>query len=861
MLTAGSRLGPYEIVAPAGQGGMGEVYRARDTRLDRTVAIKLLADASAPHLRDRLQAEARAISALEHPNICALYDVGDNYLVMQYVDGPTLAGRLASEHLPIDDALAVALQIASGLEAAHERGIVHRDLKPSNIKFDADGRAKILDFGLAKALAPAFADVSASPTHLAATEAGTILGTAAYMSPEQARGKPVDKRADIWAFGCVVFEMLAGRRAFDGDTATDVLASVVRSEPDWQLLRDETPQRVRVLLRRCLQKDAARRLRDIGDARLELEDAIAEVDDIAPASAPRGQSAALAWTVAALSLAAAFATFLILRPRADTRPPMRFSAVTNLAGVEAQPTLSPDGRSVAFVSNRDGQWDVYVGLVTGGSLIRVTNDPNLEARPRWSPDGLRLAYARLNDDGLFDVWTVPALGGTPRRIVRGAREAAWSPVGGSLAYTARGAIWMSDAAGGNPRQVTYPDLPRRDTQPAFSHDGRLLAYARRTDGPYGEIFVTDLEGGRTVQRTSDHVLAMSPAWSPDDRFIYFASTRGGTMNIWKMPARSGESEQITVGQGDDAEFDLSLDGRRLVYSSYRQNVNLAEMSIDPPDSRLKWLTTDAARGESAPRYSPDGRRIAYFSNRAGAERESIWVMDADGSNATRLVEDEYVNTFPRWTADGQAVLFHSVKPEDRDASRWTRLLRRVALNGGAPEIVSSGRPSGAPWGDVGRDDRILSRLDADAAEILDPRTGQRTQIRGVGAAPVWSPDGQRVASLIYPETGAPADAGAWITSLGGERRQLFKGWVVACNWMGADDLLVLEGKPDLTSVLWRIDMAGARTRIASGVSMRYPYTTTGGFLQRFDVHPDRRRIVLEVNEFLEADISMIENVR
>src|SRR5882762_3719083 len=285
-LSNGTRLGPYEILAPIGAGGMGEVYKARDTRLDRVVAVKLCA----AQFNERFEREARAVAALNHPNICTLHDVGPNYLVMEYIEGPTLAGPI-----PLAEALPIARQIAEALEAAHEKGIIHRDLKPANIKLTADGKVKVLDFGLAavaQAARPVSSDPANSPTlTISATLAGAILGTAGYMSPEQARGVPVDKRADIWAYGVVLYEILTGREMFSGETVSDTLAAVLRADSDWSALPSETPAPIRRLLRRCLERDRKKRLPDIADARIEIDEALNSPPEqsVAPAAVPRTQ--------------------------------------------------------------------------------------------------------------------------------------------------------------------------------------------------------------------------------------------------------------------------------------------------------------------------------------------------------------------------------------------------------------------------------------------------------------------------------------------------------------------------------------------------------------------------------------------
>ena len=406
-LAQGTKIGAYEVTGTLGSGGMGEVYRARDSRLERSVALKVLPAAFAADADRmmRFEREARLLASLNHPNIASIYGFeesnGARALVIELVEGPTLAERIAQGAIPIDELLCLTKQIAEGLEYAHERGIVHRDLKPANIKITPDGTVKILDFGLAKALEgdPASIDISSSPTlSRMTTHAGVILGTAAYMSPEQARGKNADRRTDIWAFGCVLYESLTGHQAFSGETVTDVLAALVKTEPDWSQLPSKTPASISRLLQRCLKKDVRQRLQAIGDARVAIEEELsgagspvaipgpAQVSPVAaePHSALRRSLpwlAALACAViAVVSTAGYFA-------RAPKNNALHFSAVTNFGGVQAQPALSPDGHSVALVANRGGHYDIYVGLINGGNLVQVTNDPNLKSRPVWSRDG------------------------------------------------------------------------------------------------------------------------------------------------------------------------------------------------------------------------------------------------------------------------------------------------------------------------------------------------------------------------------------------------------------------------------------------------------------------------------------------
>ena len=361
-----TRVGPYEIVSPLGAGGMGEVYRARDTRLNREVAIKVLHTHAATDAERmaRFNREAQLLASLNHPNIGAIYGLEDalgaQALVMELVEGPTLAERIARGRLAVPDSVAIAIQIAQALEVAHERGIIHRDLKPANIKVTADGTVKVLDFGLAKALDPPTAlDTNAlnSPTLSAhATHAGIILGTAAYMAPEQARGLPVDRRADVWAFGCVLFEMLTGQRPFAGDTVTDTMAAVLSREPEWSSLPEATPDGVRRLLKRCLTKDVKRRLRDLSDARLDLEETIDEPVQRPATAGGASRRERVAWGAAVALLAVIAAGFGARSFRAATPPAEMRVEITTLPGIDAVSiAISPDGQKVVFVGAPSGQ--------------------------------------------------------------------------------------------------------------------------------------------------------------------------------------------------------------------------------------------------------------------------------------------------------------------------------------------------------------------------------------------------------------------------------------------------------------------------------------------------------------------------
>ena len=409
-LRAGARFGPYEVLELLGAGGMGEVYRAHDHKLGRDVALKMLPEAfrSDADRLARFEREARALAALNHSNIAMIYGIEEfrgggssdpptTALVLELIEGETLADRLVRGPIRLGEALAIARQIGDALDTAHERGIVHRDLKPANIKVTSDGLVKVLDFGLAKAMDSAASnawsavDLSHSPTMaVGATHSGVILGTAAYMSPEQARGKDVDKRTDIWAFGCVLYEMLTGRVAFPGETLSDMIVAILDRAPDWSALPAGMPATLSRLLRRCLEKDARRRLRDIGDARFDLEE-ISAASDLPLASGAASQS---------------------------TRN-VEFQRLTDVEGLKESPAISPDGKMVAFVAMVGGKRQIWIRLLAGGAVLQLTRDDVDHLHPRWAPDSSTLIYFTPTASELEDgtIWEIGALGGWPRRIV------------------------------------------------------------------------------------------------------------------------------------------------------------------------------------------------------------------------------------------------------------------------------------------------------------------------------------------------------------------------------------------------------------------------------------------------------------
>lgn len=869
-LESGIRLGAYEIIALIGAGGMGEVYRARDTRLGRSVAIKVLPDAFERDRErlDRFAREAKVLASLNHPHIAAIYDFEHSsdvpMLVMELVDGPTLAD-VSGSPMPLTEALPIAKQVCDALEYAHERGIVHRDLKPANVKITPDGAVKLLDFGLAKALDDQIAhrDLASSPTITdIATRDGIILGTAAYMSPEQAKGKSADRRSDIWAFGCLFFEMLAAHQAFAGESIADTLASVLKTEPNWSRLPPRTPFAIRTLIQRCLKKDPKSRLQAIGDARIVIEEAISapDKDDALPfpTQARPIWRRSLPWTAGfltgALLAGIAFLIFALGKPHPSA---MHFRAITNFSGVQSHPALSPDGRSVAFVSNKDGHYNIYVGLLNGANPVKITDDPNLKNSPCWSPDGTEIAYARLNDSGIWDIWKVPALGGTSRRFVLNASDPAWSHDGRWLAYrrSTTSGIWISDASGQNGRELAPAQNGLfGNSGPRFSPDGRKVAYAASLGGPRGELEIVDIDSGKVRRLTHDDAYVLSPAWSADGQSIYFASSRGGTLNIWKIAEKGGKPEQITTGQGDDTQLDISADGKRIVFSTFRSNANLAELDLGPGGQKSpRLLVNDLARSQYAPAYSPDGKHLAYFSTLKGVENEDIWLANSDGSNPVPLVQDSVPGIFPRWTPDSAHLVYVALQGGHQ--------IRRISISGGAPEILLSNVSDATP--DVGPDGRVLFSGPHGGVQTLSSQKAQTLVTLPSDMNPGilrWSPDRQSIAFRVDPKEEGDPRAGVWAFDRNGPPRQIFRGWIAWYVWGPGNEIYVIQAKPDAQGVLWKVDRSGRNlTRIPVSIPLPFDYWYVVP-LTEFDISPDGHRLAFTAPQVLQANIGMLDNI-
>ena len=833
------QIGPYQVVAKLGEGGMGVVYRARDARLNREVALKVLPPAFAedPTRMARFEREAQLLASLNHPRIAAIYGVEESgatrALVMELVEGPTLAERIgraapsgrskaasgsaaasgakpasagaASGHargpgLPVDEALPIAQQIAEALEYAHEHGVIHRDLKPANIKVTPEGDVKVLDFGLAKAMGPdeASTDVSNSPTlSLAMTQAGFILGTAAYMAPEQAKQKQVDRRADIWAFGCVLFEMLTGKMAFHGESISDTLAEIIKGEPDWNALPAETPPSVQRLLRRCLIKDPKQRLRDIGDARIAIEEtlsgAAAETEGAGTAGEIAASSStvrrALPWALGAVTvLLAGLAAWLLLQPKAP-RNVIRFSIASpeNTEFVYGgEGSISPDGRTLAFVAQSGPEQPPMLWLRRFDSLTAV-EVPGTEGAflPFWSPDS---QWIGLEAGGKLE--KVAVAGGPVQTLCNeGILGATWSR-DGVILFSSEGHLYRVSDTGGTPAPVLAPGPTEQYWYPQFLPDGRhFLFLINEGSASQGFVAVGSLDSSSVqhlMQASSDTIYA-SPGYlfyreqsalmaRPFDagalRFTgpavpiaqnvgefsgphygYFFVSSGDVLAYQTQPNtatnqmtwfnRAGQ-KLGTVGQPEIyTNPALSADGTRLAVGVGE----LGKTAIWVYDlkrgtaSRLTFNPTD----ETNPLLTPDGRRILFSSNRSGAY--GIYQIAADGLGSTQKIFQPVTDqaAIDDVTADGKYALYDTAS-DPRSIQLWVLPL----TGGGQPFPFVQGHNSGAANGQFSPNGRYVaySSNETGNAEVYVqtfPQQTGRWQISAAGGTqPMWRHDGKEL---------------------------------------------------------------------------------------------------------------------
>ena len=701
MLRPGSRFSVFEVHSLLGSGGMGDVFRARDTRLGRDVALKILRSevaADAEHV-DRFAREARALAALNHPGIAAIYDIvevdGTRALVLEYVEGETLEQRLRGGALPIREAATIAVAIAGALDAAHDRGLVHRDLKPANIKITSSGDVKLLDFGIAKALLDREGDAAATVT---GTEHGVVIGTAAYMSPEQARGHAVDKRTDVWAFGCVLFEMVTGRAAFGGETRSDSIARTLTSDPDWETLPAHTPPSITRVLQRCLQKDPKQRLRGLGGLELAFDQLEAPASPTA-----RARPVAAMIALAALAIIAA-AGWIVLRPATPVSDasPIRFEVPpsTRFAG-SGSFALSPDGRRIVFIgTGADGRfrmWERSLDSLETRPISGTEGGVAANSTLFWSPDGRSIGFysdgsvRRISRDGgeVQVVCKVPGVG------VGGS----WNTADDIVVGNTNGGLVRCPASGGEATRVTDGGSNADGTAsrglhmfPVFLRDGQRLLYFKvsRVDPSGNGLYVADL---RLPPDRQSNTRVLETGFSAryvvtgsGEERILFVRNRGVWSAAFNSDRLAVEGEPIQLATSvqtfrDGAAFDAN--GRVFVYRG------------GAPDYQLVWrnragdeLGTAGEPGSyTGVALSPDGTRIALTrENKLNRSDQDLWIVDVGRNTTARLTSDPLPESSPAWSADGQSVVFAAGHD---DADVLTR-----PVNGGAQQVLLKGGKRG-----------------------------------------------------------------------------------------------------------------------------------------------------------------------
>ncbi len=864
-LSARSRLGPYEIVAPLGAGGMGEVYRARDTRLDRDVAIKVLPSelSSDDDRLKRFEKEARAVSSLNHPNIVTIYEVeridSTSFIVMELVEGKTLREVIADGPLPIRKLLGLGVQIAEGLARAHASGITHRDLKPENVMVGKDGLVKILDFGLAKLARPDLegGQPTQTPTVSAGTRPGIVMGTVGYMSPEQASGHPVDFRSDQFSFGSILYEMVIGRRAFLRPTAAETLTAIIREEPESiGTASPETPLPLRWIVERCLAKDPEERYastkdlaRDLASVRNHLSEATSAAESLT-VSAPSRRRAWITAVVAAAVVVALGATAWSLR-RSMWQNPLagaRFSRFTSWEGSELDASVSSDGKFVAFLADRDGAFDAWVGQVGSGEFLNLTKGrfPTLANtivhNVGFSDDGAHVWFRIHSPDGKqHSVWLVPTIGGAPRVFLPNAVEAAWSPNHDRIVYYAPAAgdpIFIADRNGGNARKICADKPGVHQHYVTWSSDGRFLYFVRGIPPDEMDVWRVSSAGGVAERLTHHNSRVAYPRFLNDRTLIYTAMREDGSgSGLYAIDVEKRIPHPVSAGLEEYVSVGASADGQRLVATVANPvrdlwTVPITDHVVDESSvSQFKtptvraaaprfgrdyllylgskgaadglWKLKDGSETElwkgseggvvSAPAVSPDGTQISFVVRSEGRGR--LHLMASDGTGVHRVAESLEVRGAPSWSPDGKWI---AVAGSEGKANP----LFKVPVDGGAP------------------------------ARLVDGVTS-------VISNPVWSPDGR---FILYSEGQGSATVRLqgitpdkrpfplpeiWVGNTGDRYRFLPDG----------KSLIVTQG------VLWLQNFS--LLDLATGQQRQLTKLARQIVMRSFDVSPDGRQIVFD----------------
>ena len=875
-LKLGQTIGPYEVVSFITRGGMGEVYLAQDRRLGRQVALKLLAESFIKGLDDRLgrfEREARAASALNHPNIITIYEVlkaeSTHVIVTEFVEGETLRQRLSHSALTLNESLHIAIQTADALAAAHQVGIIHRDIKPENIMLRPDGYVKVLDFGLAK-LSEETPSVSPDEalTKQVRTGSGIIMGTVAYMSPEQARGKTVDVRSDVFSLGAVIYEMIAQRQPFEGETPSDVVAAVLKTDPP--LLSHFTPSTPAELVRivnKALRKDREQRYQSIKDLLIDLRSLKEELDfrakldrSATPERAeksntfPRTRDAAdgmpatseikaavstithslsleikrhkILTSLTALVLIAVVAGGLLVAYRfwkrsslesVDAPQVLRNTQVTFSGGLDSDPSLSPDGNSVAHSSDQSGKFEIYVKqLAPGGREIQLTSNGQQNFLPAWSPDGRRIAYVSKVGRG---IWVVPALGGVPKQLTEFGSWPAWSHDGAFIAFQSQenalppSTIWIVSSEGGAPKQLTQTgNPPGGHGMPSWSPDGSRIVFSV-VEYLSGALWTVAVKGNE-LKRVGSLDLRPTPdngaVYSGDGRKIYFTGCAAncGIVGISVLP-NGDTAGKPTLMMGFPGKsirhLSITADGKKMAYASNDVLSTLTALPMSSVSSGPMGppfpLSNDRSQRHVVPTFSPDGRRIAFAQWREGSGAD-IWLIDTDGKNLTQVTTDPAVDNVPSWFPAGDRLEF--ISNRSGQFTPWS-----INLATGKENLLVNLGPGVGGYARMSPDAKQIAfnsnrsgTINVWIAAIDGGEPKQLTFDKEMMGFPSWSPDGKTLAVEVKR---GPNDYLVVVPSDGGAPLQLVSddGLSWPHDWSHDGDKILFAGQRDgVWNVYW-----------------------------------------------------------
>jgi len=866
---------------------MGVVYKARDTHLDRFVAIKVLpADkVSDPERKRRFEQEAKSASALNHPNIVTIHDIaeadGVSYIVMEYVAGRMLGDVIPRRGLSLGNALAYAIPAADALAAAHAAGIVHRDFKPGNVMVGDDGRVKVLDFGLAKLVEEAEGDSDDALTLATAehkTAEGLLVGTVGYMSPEQAEGKRLDARSDVFSFGAVLYEMLTGHRAFRGDSNASTLAAILRAEPrPASDVVPDLPREVERIISRCLRKEPARRFQHMDDLKVALQELKEESDSgTLSVASPRRARSRLPWILGGLGLAAVVALgFLLLRSgersTGDAAAPALVPApLTADPGFEQGPVFSPDGNQVAFFASLDGQPtpDLYVKLIGGGPPLRLTSDSSANVMPAWSLDGLRIAYIAITPDSR-SLMLIPALGGTPRRLtgievsVAGGDRGQFVNWGPAVAWLSNRrlvtygsespdelALFSVDVETGERHRLTSPS-PKFDLHPAISPDARSLAFVRTANAGSTELYVLPLSAdgepdGEPRLVPVDGAAVAGPAWTADGRDLicsvgaeYMTDAR-----LWRVPVtRDGAAAPLPFGE-EGVMPAIARAGKRLAYEVRpKRDSDIYRVDLQKGDSATLEPLITSTRGDNLPAWSPDGSLIAFGSKRSGADE--VWICDRDGSHPRQLTSMGTVAGAARWFPDGKRIVFDGRRGGQSDVFV-------IDAAGGVPQQITTS-PADDRVPSVSGDGQWISFASNRTGRYeiwrIPAAGGEAVQVtREGGDMPVESPAGD---FIYYEHLADDERLYVWSVPVAGGEAKRVVGPVHAFDHAVVEDGLYFVGPLDDGFAIQFRDAGTGQTRVLAPVP---PGTAVGLALS-----PDRRTaLVTNIRTAEGSDLMLVE---